>query len=230
VDEAAGPLLEPVVADGVGRFDRGFHVSGFDEFEFLLTMVRPHAGQVVGLQLQPHGEVVFFHRLPSVHVAEEVLDMVPDLMGNDVGLGELALRPAELLFQLVEKGRVEIHLPVGRTVERADGRGRESATGSDLVAEQVEVRRRVRLAHLGELVLPNHLGGAEDLLGEDERLFIARGSVHRRVGRRSGPVAAKIDAEDQTEHQEHQRRSTSHGDLAAHPSAILDIAAFRGFV
>jgi len=54
-DEAAGFHLQAIIADGGGGLQRFLHVAGFQNAPVLLGMVRPDAGKVVGLQLQPHG-------------------------------------------------------------------------------------------------------------------------------------------------------------------------------
>ena len=59
--------------------------------------------------------------------AELVLDVVADLVGDDVGVGEVALH-AELLLHLLEERGVEIDLLVERAVERPHrGLGRAAA-------------------------------------------------------------------------------------------------------
>ena len=62
-----------------------------------LGVVRPHAGEAVGLQLEAHGERVGGRLvgplLRGVHLvgeAEQVLHVVADLVGDHVGLGEVA--------------------------------------------------------------------------------------------------------------------------------------------
>jgi hypothetical protein len=45
------------------------------------------------------------------------------LVGDDVSLGELGLRAAELLFQLVEERGVEVDRLVGGAVERPEADG-----------------------------------------------------------------------------------------------------------
>ena len=63
-----------------------------------------------------------------VERAFEVLDVMADLMGDDIGLGEVAGR-AEALRQLVEEGRVDVDLLVGRAVERPHRRLAHAAGG-----------------------------------------------------------------------------------------------------
>ena len=52
--------------------------------------------------------------------AQQVLDVVPVLVREDVGLGERATLGAEARAQLVEEAEVDVDRLVGRAVERAD--------------------------------------------------------------------------------------------------------------
>ena len=61
--------------------------------------LRPHAGIAVGLELDPDLDLVALglaeprlRRLGAVERALEVLDVMADLMGDDIGLGEIARR------------------------------------------------------------------------------------------------------------------------------------------
>src|SRR5262245_57387017 len=54
LDVALGLALQPVVADGGGRAQPLLHVSGLEEVLVLVGVVRPHPGQAVRLELQPH--------------------------------------------------------------------------------------------------------------------------------------------------------------------------------
>ena len=58
--------------------------------------------------------------LGAVEDAEEVLDVVAVLVGDDVLLGELAAVGAELALQLLEEARVDVDLRVERAVEGTD--------------------------------------------------------------------------------------------------------------
>ena len=80
-------------------------------------MVRPDAGEAVGLQLQPHRELVGLllasraaaRRCTFSRDAEQVLHVVADLVRDHVRLREIARR-AEAPLELVEEGQVEIDL------------------------------------------------------------------------------------------------------------------------
>ena len=52
--------LEAVVADGARGIQRFLNVALFEDIPLLLRVVRPHSGEEVRLQFQPHGEPVVF--------------------------------------------------------------------------------------------------------------------------------------------------------------------------
>ena len=91
--------------------------------------MRPHAGEAVGLQFDPHRHLVglgLAHALPHLielrQDADQVLDMMADLVGDHIGLREVA-GGAELPVELLEEGGVEIDLAIeqdNRTGPEAD--------------------------------------------------------------------------------------------------------------
>ena len=89
--------------------------------------VRPDAGEAVRLQLEPNRELVpssgfsCGREVDVLHHAEQVLDVVADLVRDDVRLREVARR-VEPLLQLLHERQIEIDLAVARAVEGADGR------------------------------------------------------------------------------------------------------------
>src|SRR3546814_2098797 len=100
--------LEPVIADRRGRLQPFLHVAGIEQV-LLPGVIAPDAGIAVGLQLEGDGQPVGLglrELLASARDlfadAEHVLDMVPDLVGDDVGLGEMA-GSLESLVQLAEE-------------------------------------------------------------------------------------------------------------------------------
>jgi hypothetical protein len=103
----------------------------------------PHAGVAVGLQLEPHRQVVLELRalrleLPHARLgAELLLQVVADLVGEHVGLREVARR-AELGGQLVVERQVDVDALVARAVERAHRRRRAPAPALHRVAEEHE--------------------------------------------------------------------------------------------
>ena len=97
------PRLLVAVAEGVVA-DRGrgvealLDVAGLDEAA-LLGGVAPDAGVAVGLELEPDGQLVgllgagaLLRLAHLVAGAEQVLHVVPELVGEDVDAGEVARR------------------------------------------------------------------------------------------------------------------------------------------
>ena len=91
---------------------------------------RPHAGVAVGLQLGPHRPAVGSLRAAGLQVAEQILHVVPVLVGDHVRLGERAALRAEPVVQLLVEAEVDVDLLVDRAVERADVGRRGAAPGS----------------------------------------------------------------------------------------------------
>ena len=93
--------------------------------------------------------------------------MVADLVGDDIGVGELAGR-TETLGQLVEEAHVEIDLAVLGAVERPRRR-RHRAAPAGVVVAVVEDERRVGVGDVrlcGQQLGPRVLGRGEDLADE----------------------------------------------------------------
>ena len=91
--------------------------------------------------------------------------MVADLVRDHVRPREVALR-AEALCHVAVEAQVEIHVLVGGTVERADGRGRITAAGRYAVPIQHELGALVGTAGILERALPRPLGVGEDVGAE----------------------------------------------------------------
>ena len=104
-------------------------------------------GVAVGLQLEPHRARLRALRVlaPDAPVgAEQVLDVMAVLVGDDVGLGERPAARAEARAQLAVEAEVDVDRLVARAVERADRRGRAPQRGLRLAGE--ELRRRLAVA------------------------------------------------------------------------------------
>src|SRR4029453_11276112 len=186
-DVDPGLLLEPVVADSFGRGQALLDVAVLQGHVAALLAaalghrVGPDPGVAVGLELQANRPLVGL-RLRAGRLlagadlgagAVQVLDVVADLVGHDVGLREVA-GGVEAAGQLVEEAEVEVHLAVGRAVE-GPGRGAgRAATGADLAVEAVHGGVGVVLAFRREDVGPLAL----DVLGEerDELVFLGLGT------------------------------------------------------
>ena len=96
-------------------------------------------------------------RCTAAFDAEQVLHVVPELVGDHVGLREVARR-AEPAVELAEEPEIEVHEPVGGAVERT-GRGRgDPAARVGPIGEQDELGVSVRPPGGTEDVLvPHHL-------------------------------------------------------------------------
>ncbi len=159
VDPLARLLLDPVVADGLGRVDGLVDVALVEVGEDAVAVTRvpgPHAGVAVGLELEAHGVGLgALLGADLAHGAEQVLDVVAVLVAEDVGLDEVAALAAELALEDVgEEGRVEVDLLIGRAVEGSDLRGGLAAAGVDAAAEGDDLRR----GELGAALLGKGLG------------------------------------------------------------------------
>src|SRR5690554_6547282 len=92
---AARHAGEAVVADGGGRVEPLLELAGLEDAATVRRR-RPHARVAVGLQLERHRELVRLPRsclltLPHlVERAREVLEVVPDLVGDHVRLRQVA--------------------------------------------------------------------------------------------------------------------------------------------
>src|SRR5262249_60004882 len=116
------PPMETIVADGRCGLHRCLYVTRFDETPLLLGVMRPHAREAIGLQLDPDLELI---GLGLVHAAldllhtgqdpQQVLHVMADLVGDYIGLGELAaltsdIAAAKARFEVVEERGIEIDL------------------------------------------------------------------------------------------------------------------------
>src|SRR5439155_24813450 len=96
---------------------------GLENVTGAIGVVRPDAGEAVGLQLTPDRDRR--RAPPSARVArarepEQLLNVVAHLVRDDVRLREVA-GSAEAVTQLAEEIEVEIDTLVRRAIERADG-------------------------------------------------------------------------------------------------------------
>src|SRR5829696_2574973 len=165
-DPALRLALQAVVADRRGGGQRLLDVAVVDHLAATggVGAVGPDAGKAVGLQLDPHRQGIgvalahaLLHLLGLGADAQKVLDVMADLMGDHVGLRELAGH-AKAALQVVEEGEVEIDPLVGRAIERSHRRLADAAFGARGVAVEHQ---------LGLAILPAELpeGGRPDVLG-----------------------------------------------------------------
>ena len=89
----------------------------------LLGAVSPHARKTVGLQFEIDGEMIAFVRIllrQALHArldAQQLLHVMAKLVGDHVGLREIAGTAADLL-QIIPEGKVDVDLLVFRAIER----------------------------------------------------------------------------------------------------------------
>ena len=167
-------LLELVVTDGARRLHGFLDVALVQGIVLVVGVLGPDAREAIGHQLDAHGELVrlglarraLLAALDLAEDAELVLDVVADLVGDDVGVGEVTLH-AELLLHLLEERRVEIDLLVERAVERPHrGLGRAAAAAGAAGVEHHGGRAVLAPGLVRQDLLPDVLGVAEDRGGE----------------------------------------------------------------
>src|SRR5690606_2502265 len=180
-DDALGALHDVVVADGGGGLHGLLDVAGLEPALRLLGVVGPDAGEAVGLELEADRQLVVValaqlapRLVHLLHRAEQVLDMVADLVRDHVGLGEVAAG-AEALAQHLVEAQVDVHRFVGGAVERprcgaAHAAGRGGGTGVEH-----EPWRAVTGAGLREDGRPGVLGAREHDRDELAHLVLDRG-------------------------------------------------------
>jgi len=183
---ASAHTLKPVVTDSRSRVDGRFDVSFVDQMP-LLGSVRPNPGEAIGLEFKPNRErvrlagILFLKPVDFRLNAEDLLHMVAELMGDHIGLSELAGR-TEFRTELIEEGEVEIDLLVFGTVKRAGGFTRRAAAGIGRIAEENEFGVAIRAVFLGgKDLVPGVLNVVQE--GRDiahfRRLAILRGSKRK---------------------------------------------------
>ena len=103
--------------------------------------------------------------------AELILHMVTHLMGDDVGVSEVAIG-TNLLFHAFEKFKVEINCFVGRAIERSAGRGGVTTTRTNSIAEDNHLGRIVGAPHFLEFFVPHVFGACKDAFAERHQFYI----------------------------------------------------------
>ena len=172
-------FLQVVVADFARRVKRLLDVARLEGIEHSVVVVSPHTGEEIRLKLNADTDIVGLRLVRAVHggmslveCPEEVLDVVADLVGYDVGIGEIAVR-TEGLAHIAEKGEVDVETLVRGAIEGSDG-GRGTATRTlDGIVVEDEGRGFVFETHFIEKFRPHVLRPGEDLTREaGEFLFL----------------------------------------------------------
>ena len=136
-----------------GRAEALLDVAGLEHARRLVRVIRPDAGETIGLQLhrdlQPIRVDLARALLRGAHLirrAEQRLHVMADLVADDVRRREIA--GAAHARELVEERRVEIDAPVAGAVERPRGRARVTARRLHGAGEQRELGRLIGLTLL----------------------------------------------------------------------------------
>src|SRR6266851_735783 len=248
--------LQRIVADRRCRGQRCIDVAGFEEARALLLFaVDPDARQTIRLQLDPHLQRVGLRLAAGLLLqprharqdAEQVLDMMPGFMGDDIGRGEfagIARAAAKPRLDLTEESGIEKNLLVRRAVERPHRRLRHAAAPAiGGVAKQHDARTRIGLTAGLEDLAPAIVDLAEDA-GDHVAHLVGRrtglggrgpaiGLIARRLSAtgknlRAADQDARIDAEGVTDETEHDdvadaEAAAAHrkSDAAATAAAII---------
>src|SRR4051794_31512474 len=256
VDPPLRLLLDPIVADSRRRGQAFLEVTVLEDAP-VIGRPRPDAGQAVGLELESHRERVGvvgirLALLSDVLLdAELLLDVVAQLVGDDIGLGEVA-GSLEALVQLVEEAEIEIDLAIERAVERPGRGAGEAAARLGLTLEDHDLRPLIPLSRRLELLRPEALGVPLDEVdelhlpvlirtaGDGVAARPRRGDLRKGVGRLRNIESAATAAldEEEVDDREHDQRADAAAAEAAHrdrhaasaepsPGAatILDVAA-----
>src|SRR6516162_5190010 len=113
--------LQSIISNGRSGLHRRFNVARLDKPPFFFGAVCPNAGEAVRLQFDADLQTVGLHLvhptlflLHSRQKAELVLNVMADLMGNYICLGELAgfaanVTASKASLQILKKARVEIN-------------------------------------------------------------------------------------------------------------------------
>ena len=200
-------------------------------------VVSPHAGVAVGLQLHAHrssaGSGLGAAGARLFHLAKgagELLHVVSYLVGDHIGLGEIAWR-MEAGLQVAEKREVDVELFIAGTIEGAHGGLPRAAGGAHLPVIEDQGRGAVLAIRLLEDPAPHGLGAAENL--RDELAHRVRG---RALGRLAGFALgddllgnvqhrAGVEAEEIGDYRDHESADAKSAADHADPAPILDVAA-----
>src|SRR5690606_17141170 len=125
----------------------------------MLCMMRPHPRQVVRLQLETHGHPIVFclahfssQTVNLVGEAHQLLNVVPHLMCDDIGLCKIA-GSIESISQFLIKTQINIKLLISWTIKWPRGSGGKSAGGLYTSCEQ----HQGRLTIIVEQLVPDKL-------------------------------------------------------------------------
>ena len=118
--------LQAIVSDGRGGVQAFLDITRLQRHP-AGSLVAPYAGVAIGLQLHPHRQLVDVVRTLLLAGADlfldpgQVLHMMPYLVGDDIGLGEIS-GGSKAGMQVLEESQVEVDLLITRAVERSRSR------------------------------------------------------------------------------------------------------------
>ena len=157
-------FLQTIVTNHAGRVKCFVNVTRFEDMAHLLGVMGPDTGQTIRLQLHENGKLVSipFGNLATqrVHFAgdpEKGLDMVADFVGDNICLREIT-RGMHPVFEILEKGQIDIEFPVTRTIKGPRGRLGISAGRFHGPSEKHQRRFFIGSAHSPEQLTPDVLG------------------------------------------------------------------------
>ena len=242
-DAALRLFLQRVVADRLGSAHSLLDIASFQ----CAGPRCPYAGIAICLELDADLHLVAFGLpkarlscLGPVERALQVLDMMTDFMGDDIGLGEIS-GSAEATAQLLEKGRIDVDALVARTVEGPHGRLSRAATGLIVVGIGNHGRRPIGGPGLSKDLTPDLFRTSQDL-GQEAPLLVWKGrlAAASAAAKHSAPAAqlsqgtiaeAQDDDADDAEARRHQRQQhtepASQVKSTAASCTVFEVTAFR---
>src|SRR6185312_8171178 len=123
---------------------RFFDIAGFYNVLDPVGITGPNACQKICLQLEPDRELIVFRlthstarRLYTIANTEQILHVMSNFVGDDVGLCEIA-SCTQAFLELTEKTEVDVNASILRTIKRTSGAAGEPATGLNQVREEHE--------------------------------------------------------------------------------------------
>ncbi len=138
---------------------------------------------------------------------------MPNLMGDDVGLGKVP-GGTQLAIQIVEEAQIEVHLAIGGAVEGAYRRAGGAAGRGHPLAEQHQHRLLVPLALLGQDALPGLLGVRQHHGDEFRQLLLLGGEAGGLLGNRAAQlqqIYAQHSGAEEDHHTHRQHDPTQAG-------------------
>ena len=225
--------LDHVVPDGCGGPKCFVDITYFN-LSPLLRVICPDACIAVGLEFESDRKLIVLSLcLDLSHSAEQILNVMSNLMRDHVGLGEIA-RSLEFILEFAEKRKIQIELLVAGTIKWAHRCIRPPARRRYLSVEKNQRWLLIVSSGLGgENLAPSVLGTGENgtreltiLIGRlicciacSRRLSLLRYSAFKQLAR----IAAE-EADDRRKNQ-NADPAPAQGHSASHATTIFNISA-----